>query len=274
MSSLSVTVIDVGWGDSILLTWENGGPPHFGLIDSNDTKYYRSSYIFLKRFFEKEGVDTDNKPVFDFVILSHAHSDHGQGLKEIMSTFGTRHFWYPKSLEGASLASLIRYANRSRNVTHHQAIDNTKILPSFGNAALEVLWPPYNQISSDENNNSIVLSVTDNNATFLLTGDAEEDVWQQIAGNIPGNTEFFKVPHHGSVNGTFDGAGGTPWLDHCPQAARLAISSHVRPFSHPDPQVVNAFANRNYSFFRTDEEYHVTCTADDQGVHVKYSHTQ
>ena len=53
MSSLSVTLIDVGWGDSILLTWKDGPDYRFGIIDSNDTVHLQSSYIYLKRFSKK-----------------------------------------------------------------------------------------------------------------------------------------------------------------------------------------------------------------------------
>jgi competence protein ComEC len=272
MSKLSATVIDVGWGDSILLAWEeDSGQRSFGLIDSNDTAYLRSSYIFLKRYFEKAGVDTSAKPVFDFVVLTHAHTDHGQGLKALMSEFGTRHFWYPKSAETGSMAALIRYARRSSNVEHHQAIDDTKSLPSFGNASLAVLWPKYGQISENENNNSIVLAMTYSHVTFLLTGDAEGDVWQQISAGIPATTRVFKVPHHGSVNGTFYN-GQTPWLDHCPAQAKLAISSHIRPFSHPDRDVVDKFNDLHRDCFRTDWHYHIGFATDGDTVETTYSH--
>lgn len=272
MSTLSVTLIDVGWGDSLLLAWEDGTDRRFGLIDSNDTTYLQSSYIFLKRFFEKAGVDVKKKPVFEFVILSHAHADHGQGLQGIMRQFGTTNFWYPKSAQVGSMATLIRFAQKSSNVKHHQAIDDTKILPKFGDADLTVLWPPYNQINpNNENNNSIVLTVAHGSITLMLTGDAEGDVWQQIGTKIPAATRVFKVPHHGSVNGTFFN-GGTPWLDHCPQQAKLAISSHVRPFSHPDTQVIDELNTRNYAYYRTDEHYHLRFKSDGNNVELKYSH--
>ena len=32
------------------------------------------------------------KPIFDFVMLSHAHADHAQGLKSLMRSFGTKNF--------------------------------------------------------------------------------------------------------------------------------------------------------------------------------------
>lgn len=95
---LAATLIDVGWGDSILLESEDeNGELHLGLIDSNDTVYLRSTYIFLKRYFDRISEKISGKSrLFDFVILSHAHLDHGQGLKAIMKEFGTENFWYPQ----------------------------------------------------------------------------------------------------------------------------------------------------------------------------------
>jgi beta-lactamase superfamily II metal-dependent hydrolase len=275
MSNLNVTLIDVGWGDSVLIeSTGQGGESHYGLVDSNDDTYLRSSYLFLKRFFEKAGKRLPgDKPIFDFVLLSHAHADHGKGLKESMREFGTRNFWYPKSLNWSSLADLIRYANLSSNVEHHQSIDDTKILPDLGDASMEILWPPRDQIDqSNENNNSVVLVLRLNQVAVVLTGDAEEPVWNQIGARIPGDTLFFKVPHHGSVNGTFDDADNTPWFDNCPSGAHLAISSHVRPFGHPHQKVIDLFSQQQRAYYRTDEHYHITLRTDGAHVNMKYSH--
>lgn len=275
MSNLKVTLIDVGWGDSVLIeSQDNTGKDNYGLIDSNDTQNYRSSYIFLKRHFEKKKVKLpDDKPVFEFVILSHAHSDHGQGLKRIMREFGTKNFWYPKSLEWSSLSELIRYANLSSNVVHHQSIDDTKSNARIGDINMNILWPPYDENKIDphnENNNSIVIVLPLNQVSFVLSGDAEEEVWDQIYQKIPQNKVFFKVPHHGSVNGT--SASNTGWFNNCPRNALLGISSHVRPFSHPDQQVINLFNANNQQYFRTDEHYHITYQTDGNTIEVKYSH--
>ena len=274
MSSLSVTLIDVGWGDSILIESEDArGIRHYALVDSNDSDKLRSSEIFLKRHFEKAGLALPGaKPICELVVLSHAHADHADGLKTIMQAFGTKKFIYPKSTEWGGLASLIRYANRSVNVGSHQAVDNTNILPGFGDVTMSVLWPPHDGIDqNNENNNSVVLCLALNDVSFVLTGDAEKEVWAQIARDIPPNTRFFKVPHHGSVNGTF--AGGQPsWLDACPPNAVLGISSHVRPFNHPDREVIELFENRGRTFFRTDCHYHITISTYGTDVRVQYWH--
>ena len=275
MKQLKVTLIDVGWGDSIFLESTSvSGIVSYGLIDSNDTTYNRSSFIFLKKFFERN-LTSQNRPniTFDFILLSHAHADHGEGLKSLMREFGTNQFWYPKSLEWSALAELIKFAGRSNKVKHHQSIDDTKILPPFGDATMEFLWPQYGQIDqNNENNNSAVLKLQLENVTMILAGDAESDVWTAINGKIPASTRMFKVPHHGSRNGTLDASGKSPWADSCPAQAVLGISSHKVPFGHPHDDVINYFHAKGMTFYRTDLQYHLTFATDGTAVTVQYSH--
>ena len=272
MAILKVTLIDVGWGDSILLESEDGGTTRYGLIDSNDTSTLRSSYIFLRRYFEKAGIDIDeSKPIFQFVLLSHAHTDHGQGLKALMREFGTENFWYPKSLRQGMLGNLLRFANRSTNVDWHEALHTDKVLPNFGPAQMSILWPRDNGINTNENNNSVVLVLRLDRVSFVMTGDAERDVWLEIATSIPQSTRFFKVPHHGSINGTFDNDTAV-WFDDCPNTAKLGISSHVRPFEHPDQEVIDLFDSNNRRYYRTDVQYHLTFETDGRRTSVMYWH--
>ncbi|MDX1565548.1 MAG: hypothetical protein R3236_09095, partial [Phycisphaeraceae bacterium] len=95
MSRLAVTMIDVGWGDSLFLESEtDGGDVRYGLIDCNDTTYEKSSYLFVKRYLEKQRVDVEDRyPIFDFIVLTHAHEDHLSGIQSMMSKFRTAAFW-------------------------------------------------------------------------------------------------------------------------------------------------------------------------------------
>lgn len=275
MSSLKVTLIDVGWGDSILIESEDAnGVVHYALIDSNDSENLRSSQIFLKRHFEKAGIVLpDAKPVFDFVLLSHWHADHADGLKALMKAFGTAKLWYPKSEKLPILGALIRYANRSSNVKQHQAIDTDNALPKLGNVEMSVLWPPSDCIDTvNENNNSVVLSLRLDQVSFILTGDAEKEVWANVSSLIPSKTKFFKVPHHGSKNGTLDSNGSPVWLSNCPPDAYLGISSHISPHGLPDTEVIDLLDNSGRKYYRTDLHYHLIFKTDGQNVTVKYSH--
>jgi beta-lactamase superfamily II metal-dependent hydrolase len=274
MRELRCTIIDVGWGDSILIESQtNDGKRFFGLIDSNDSVGLKSSFIHISRRFDLLGIDPDNRQQnFAFILLTHAHADHAEGLIGILRRFGTEQFWYPKSGHSVILGNLLRFANRSNRVGHHQAIDSSKRPRKFGEATLKVLWPPPNTIDTNENNNSVILAITLGKVVFLFGGDAEADVWEKVVERFPRNVHLFKVPHHGADNGTFGSTGQTPWLDKCPKRASLAISSHVRPFPHPDQNVVTEFKNRGFTTFRTDQHHHLTFETDGKKVKKKYSH--
>lgn len=277
MSTLRVTLIDVGWGDSILLESRDvKDDSHYALIDCNDSVASRSSHIFLKRFFDRKqvAVPFSGHPVFTWVLLTHAHADHGQGLKRILRDFGASQFWYPQSSgTPVFLTDLIRFAMRSTKVHHLQMLDQSLALPKFGDVQIDVLWPPPNTTSPDENDNSVVLALTLGGVTVVLTGDAEADgVWSQIASRIPPTTRFFKVPHHGATNGTFDANGQTPWLNKLPVSSKVGISSHVRPFPHPSPQVTQRLQQKAIDTYRTDRHYHITFETDGTTTTVQYSH--
>ena len=273
-NKLRLTIIDVGMGDSLLLESIDGtGTSHYALIDSNDSTYSRSSYIFLKRFFEKkqEAVPSSSA-LFDWVLMTHSHADHGAGLQRILKDFGTKYFWHSDSPKYPVLiAKLLKYARRSNQVANFEVIDTSAVLPNFGGATMEVLWPEPGVLDKNENNNSVVLAITHGEVTFVLTGDAEADiVWTKISSKIPKTTRFFKVPHHGATNGTFTNANTTPWLAMLPKNALLGISSHVLPYSHPDQKVVNALSGK--SLYRTDVHYHICVETDGVDVEVSYSH--
>jgi beta-lactamase superfamily II metal-dependent hydrolase len=284
MSHLHVTLIDVGWGDSILLEASDGNSPRprFALIDSNDNadRDYWPTWNFLRKHFGlRENEFQVTKPFFDFVMLTHDHSDHGSGLKRIMKDFGTKNFWYPKVKveQSVVVANLQAYANHASVQIPHQAVDSNTQMGSLGDAAMDVLWPFPDQIESNPNNNSIVLALTLHDNTILLTGDAEGKVWTSIAGAIPQNTRAFKVPHHGSRNGTIH-SNGFPWvdqLDTLPVKPHLALSCHPtfpNRFNFPDPAVLARFEQGGYGYCRTDLHYHITYTLDDQGLKINYSH--
>jgi competence protein ComEC len=280
MSYLTITVIDVGWGDSILIEAKDNARSSFGLIDSNDTTYELSSYLFLKRFFERRGIDTKGRPVFEFVLLTHGHADHASGLPLIIRKFGAKRFLYSRGSVHPILAQILRYQNRPNSrLRHSQAVDDATDLSklSFGSVSLDILWPPANLVDGDQNNHSVVLSATLDEVTFVLTGDATADVWPRIVQHLPKTLRVFQVPHHGAHNGTFAGNNTTPWLDHIVKnkpAVEAVISSHIRPFNHPNPTVVKALANTNppVQTFRTDLHYHVSLSTDGADTDVSYSH--
>jgi competence protein ComEC len=281
MGFLDITLIDVGWGDSVLLEHQDdSGTHHYALIDSNDSKNSKSTRMYVDRLFQRKRQDPPPPPLFEFVLLTHAHEDHVKGLEGILREFGAERVLYPKAHDLGSSAKLIDYCERSGRsanprVRHHQSIDSSKIIPAFGDVQVEVLWPPHDEISSNENDNSVVLRLSYGNASAVLTGDAEKDVWERIEEEIrpDDDTRFFKVPHHGSKNGCLDERGDPVWLDSCPDEAILGISCMYRQdYEHPHDEVLDLFEQRGRAYYRTDENYHLTVSFDgSENPEVKYS---
>ncbi|PCI39559.1 MAG: hypothetical protein COB46_08695 [Rhodospirillaceae bacterium] len=272
MSLLRVIVMDVGWGDCIVIeSQDSAGNWHFGLVDCNDTSANQSALNFFKRRLRTEKyVNANSSHLFKFVLLSHDHADHGQGLKGMMREFGTEWFWYPKEGRRTIQTQLMSYARRSKKVQKQQALDNNRILPNLGDATVEVLWPKPGFYTSDQNNNSVILLLTLGDHAFLLSGDAEAEAWKEAAPKIPDNVQFFKVPHHGSRNGSLDRHGQPTWLDHCPDDAVLGISCWAK-YGHPHEEVLQLFDNNNRKYLRTDIQYHLIAETDGTNP-VKYSY--
>jgi beta-lactamase superfamily II metal-dependent hydrolase len=284
MAELAVTFIDVGWGDSVFVeTTSDTDDRRFALVDCNDYEKERSSLLFVKRFLHRARINFDRpsqRPVFEWVLLTHGHADHARGLKRMLQTFGTRHLWYPKSDDRSTChAYLLDYAARSSNVQHHQAIDESSLLNSktdFGHVNMRVLWPERNKIDyGNENNNSVVLALTLADVTFVLTGDAEAANWPRINNRIPATVQMFQVPHHGASNGLFTDSRATPWLDQLHALnpdTRLALSCHIRPHGHPRQDVIDEITDRDFEHFRTDQHYHLTFRTDGKEVDVIHHH--
>lgn len=278
MKNLKITLIDVGWGDSILVEARGEtGPTRFGLVDCNDREFVRSSHTYIGRHLEREGFPVE-PPVFEFILLTHYHADHYCGLSRIISDYGTKRLLFPNSIHALPGTALLRQAKRRKIALH--AIDDHADMPAglrFGDVGMQFLWPRAGRkpSASNENLNSIVCGLTLGQVTFVLTGDAEASVWPHIT--LPAATAVLQIPHHGAENGTFTDAHTTPWLDQVDQLTRqgrqvhLAASCHIKPHSHPDAAVVKRIETARHDFSRTDQHHHITFATDGKKVRMKRS---
>jgi len=280
MAELTVTFLDVGWGDSILLECvDDQGGHHFGLVDSNDTSSWPTSRVYLKRHFERyaaalprAGCDAPARtyPFFDFVVASHAHADHVAGLQAVLRHFGTRELLSPRfdRANSAALSRLIAWARRATSRTRpvatlHRYLDRDSAI-GFGPVNVTVLWPrpplpgmhPPDEPNDlrNENNNSVVLQLELGSVRMVLTGDCQAENWTRNPDNswpiaLPtAGLKLVQIPHHGARNGLFDRAGGTPLIDQIAELAAnektvdpvLAVSCHPVPHKHPHPEVAAA----------------------------------
>jgi len=208
---------------------------------------------------------TGNKPLFDFIMLSHAHGDHINGMLDIIKLYGAEKFFYSSNVNWGGHAPFFSSVSRMRaNVLNKVPLDDSMPPISFGPVSIDIIWPlRRSSSSSNENNNSVVAVLNHGNNEIILSGDAEYDVWNDpgMTASLSGlsNVRIFKVPHHGADNGTIDPIGGAgTWNTLISPNAYTPFSSHIVPYGHPDLAVTNMLPNPSYR------------TSSDHGQNIQY----
>ena len=191
--STTITVLDVGQGDAILVEGDRGGRM---LVDGGPDP-------------DRLLVELDRRlPPWDrridVVVLTHPHEDHVAGLAMLLSRYRIGRVFEP-GMRGAGPgyvawdAALDRVGApaRGRLVTGDRlAVDSLRF---------DVLWPDPGTVPAEPpdsgraiNDVSIVLLGEIDGRRILLTGDVEDDVDPILAARGLPPVDFLKVAHHGS----------------------------------------------------------------------------
>ncbi len=194
-SGLTCTVIDVGHGSCVLLELPEGKNILYdcGSFASTRQASENASAVLWQRRIRK----------LDAVILSHADSDHFNGLPELADRFPIETIVMSRAMrDQASLTPMIALL-----LDEIRAQDIDIRLVSRGdrleiNRAVEmrVLNPPLEGSCDSDNSDSIVLEVGWGDRRILLTGDLEGPGMDRLL-QTPGHPyELVTAPHHGSKN--------------------------------------------------------------------------
>lgn len=246
---LIVTCIDVGQGDSVLLTFPNG---KVWLIDAGGTPAGDT----------EAGIDQGHRNVLpvlrakaiqsiDVVVMTHPDEDHIQGMLAIARHIPVgRVYW--NGFQGSRTEQRVRnhFENRGTQVEVLTAGSMTNV----GDVDVQVLSPPVKPIlgtRSPENENSIVLLLKYGSKSILLTGDIESEGERRLLSasrNDLRNLSVLKVAHHGSDSSS------TPefvrWTH--PETALISCGKRNR-YGHPSNDVVKRYERIGTAVYRTDE---------------------
>jgi competence protein ComEC len=206
-------------------------------------------------------------------VLTHPEADHITGLVEVLKRYkvGQVLEYDGQQIEGFhSLAydewlKLIEQKDIKRTIA--QAGQQIKL---DGGIRIEVLHPPEELLEgtdSDTNNNSVVLRLTWNEVSFLLTGDIGEEAEREILHQgYKLNGTVLKVGHHGSSTSTSE-----QFLSAVdPEIAVISVGEY-NPFGHPSPEVKDRLEERlgKDNVYLTSEHGTITFTTDGEKLWVK-----
>lgn len=265
---LEVTTLDVGQGDAIFAAFPGGqtllidGGGLFGAVRAGG---FRTGLDIgeqvVSPYLWSRGIQR-----IDAVTLTHAHQDHLDGLQAVLENFSVNELWIAREVDSAACRTLLVTAAR-RGVRVVRKRRGHWF--NWGDAGGLFLWPHAAESGSTpsaaRNDDSIVLRLDYGRTSLLLAGDIEKDVEAElVALGDPLDTDFLKVPHHGSRTS----ATASFLAAITPRAAAISVSA-FNPFGHPHADVLERLTVSGTRVLRTDRDGAVTFSSDGQIARIR-----
>ena len=235
-SDFAVHFIDVGQGDSILIT-ANGENM---LIDAGENGQEQLVLDYLSG---------QNVGKLKYVVATHPHSDHIGGLPEVLAAVKTENIIMPKLTQENTPATktyeaLLTAVSQSGAKALAASPGNSY---SLGGAEFTVLAP----LEQDDvlNNMSVVIRLTYQGKSFLFMGDAEKPVEKQLlSSGCELAADVIKLGHHGSSTSS-----GKKFIEAvAPQYAVISCGKD-NDYGHPHEETLELMTKLGIKVFRTDD---------------------
>ncbi|MDS1029428.1 DNA internalization-related competence protein ComEC/Rec2 [Bacillota bacterium LX-D] len=260
--NLEVTFIDVGQGDAIFIATPKGKKLLLDGGGQNFTGAFNAGEKIVVPYLIRRGIFK-----LDGIISSHPDTDHISGLFPVLETLKINTLFIPPTASfGQEYKNLIKLAQnedcRIQELTAGQTIklDEGKVL-------LEVLNPPGKKLEttkSTSNNNSLVIRLVYGKATFLLSGDLEEEGMEQIYQQKKLlEAVVFKVPHHGSKYAFHENFLGQIH----PQIVVFTVGKNN--FGHPAKEIIDYWQQQKVRILRTDWDGAITFRTNGSKIYVQ-----
>ncbi|NYF24947.1 DNA internalization-related competence protein ComEC/Rec2 [Sporosarcina sp. JAI121] len=266
-SSLHVTFLDVGQGDSMVIELpyrkavyvvDTGGTITFG--ESNwktPEKKFEVGRKIVVPYLKGRGITTIDK-----LIISHADADHMEGADEVLEDLKVDEIHIsPGSGFEASMKDILRIAEHKRIPIH-----SMKEGISWKEGELSFHYVAPSDGKYEGNASSLVLFMKTTGPSLLLTGDMEkegESQFLQKHGHSDFGTVILKAGHHGSKTSSTD-----QFVKVLRPELTIFSAGRNNRYGHPHPEVVDTFRKHGLRTMSTAEFGSITVSVKKDGYYV------
>jgi competence protein ComEC len=257
--SLEAYFLDVGHGDAAVVVFPGGDAL---LVDGGGSSYSEFQvgrrlvlpFIIQKRIHVR------------WAAVSHFHPDHAEGLSEILGVIAPEELWLSSAPAGDERYDALLAAKPGK--TRRRRI-RRGFVKTVGDGSITCLSPPrFIEAADAANNHSMVLRVSDGRVSFLLAGDIEKEVEEELASTYgPGlSSSVLKVPHHGSRTSS-----SARFLDAVQPRLAVISAPSYSSYGFPHREVMNRLKKRGSRWLTTARSGGILIAAAPEGFEMEVS---
>jgi len=256
---LTLTIFDVGQGESILVETDGGRL----LVDAGGRPFGEGTEIGRRVLVP--ALWARGATSLDALLITHADPDHVGGAGAVFDAVSPRALWLGVDVPNHPPAIQLRGRAVARGVpVVHQRVGRHI---AWGGARIRVLHPPEPDWERRRvrNDDSVVLEVLYGNVAVLLAGDISAEVERRILPTLtPAAIRVLKVAHHGSRTSST-----AMLLESWRPDVALVSCGRGNSFGHPTPEVLTRLAAVGATVLRTDADGQITLWSDGRVVRAR-----
>jgi competence protein ComEC len=201
----------------------------------------------------------------DYLIATHADSDHIDGLNDVARNFEVRAALVARN--PSADAEFAKFARTAESESIPMVTIGAGDELRFEDVSVDVLWPEFteNKDAPSKNNDSIVLRVRLGDRVILLTGDVEAGAERSLqTTNSDLRADVVKVAHHGSKTSStaeFVKAANAQWA--------IISVGQTSMFGHPHAEVVERWKGSGAEVLTTGSSGTITVITDGKDLRVE-----